>query len=1193
MFLPPSLVAGLLLMTVPVASQVASPSWRKPNITTSMADRISRAGAALDVAIDRLSTDGLFDTEASGTAGNLYSQMAQFDIYTNQTKYQNTLQQSLTTVQKSRANFTDPLQFGHAAARGYAAYKDPLFLQYAVQSWWYGNARTISQADLTAGKSAVKNFTLKAVCQDATMLGGTFWNNDPNERSVASISSGYFLVLSALLAEATSDPMYLQAANKSADFIHAHFYNVRNIVQPFMSASNDSTGCEVVSAVDPTNSGLMIEGLAILWSLTQDSVTQNRLVELLTAVIPNTAWQGDNGVVAINQNEGNMNLLQGLAATYTRNAVNSTLQQYVGDYIAVQFNAVADLATSGGNNIYGQSWNGPPSATFSGTNQTMALGALIGSLGITDASSSSASPSASSSNVPTPNSSPSKSATPLGAIVGGVVGGLALIGLIVALLCFRRRRRSAHRYSLPARAPQAQLEPFLDPSSDYITEPFTEQVSSQSVSTLPLSTLPHSRYAEKRRGQQPLPPLPTGAGSSEKHTRADSQPTVGTSAGGTSEHGQQHGDGNDPASLPTEQLVQLLNQRLQNRQWDAEETPPEYPHRDAQLTTNRQTHANAAAHGSIQNIHSLAAGIPTLAAEYRPFLLPAFYAMLDPTEIRTLLDRLDSSTNGDVEALRLRFTRTLLGLHGIANLALFKVIPPAALTDLWPRVWAWIQFLDIYQDYLPRPRLEWGMSSYDLYLKVFRVFQRNTEASELVHATPGVRVVVGRAWRLFVRVREGTCFDDVCDFLAHGIKDAGTANFDELVDGAGGSRADLASVIVSHMDRVLPNPTSTVTETTFRRLATIIFIVEDTLLADWDVALRAALVSKGIVKALTTTLLALCHSHLPLAPSVLKSFFSGLVKTLDDSPSHILNQSLRAGLLRLIFEFGSREDIEDIHPFISYLICGVLTKYAVYHSVLSQLDESVREVPFQYPQLSQLRKDWDQLVILVDERLQIAKQYRSGELAATRACDNMECGIIGDKHNFKRCRGCSVTYYCSVPCQTADWRQGGHREMCRTLFSRRIFDPIRAKDRSFMRAIMSHDYASLQEDVALNTIFGFLAHPGSTGLPYARFTHAAAKSHMTMGPLEELDPQFAYDVSRVASSGGCVQLHLMEFFVGRTKQTLRFHLRSSSELLAEKLKSIAESMPPIMSDANLPELSESYRPVVQLAFKEAAVQQTY
>ncbi|KAJ6505662.1 hypothetical protein C8R47DRAFT_1243493 [Mycena vitilis] len=592
MFLPSLLVAGLLLMTVPVASQTAPPSWRKPNITTSIADRTSRAGAALDVAIDRLSTDGLFDSDASGTAGNLYSQMAQFDIYTNQTKYQSTLQQSLTTVQKSRANFTDPLQFGHAAARGYAAYKDPLFLQYAVQSWWYGNARTISQADLTAAKSAVKNFTLKAVCQDATMLGGSSpaKNDDVNERSVASISSGYFLVLSGLLAEATSDPMYLQAANKSADFIHAHFYNVRNIVQPFMSASNDSTGCEVVSAVDPTNSGLMIEGLAILW-----------LVELLNAAIPNTAWQGDNGVVAVNQNEGNMNLLQGLAATYTRKAVNSTLLEYVGDYMAVQFNAVADLATSGGNNIYGQSWNGPPSATFSASNQTMALGALVGALGITDASSSSASPSASSSNTPNPNSSPSKSATPVGAIVGGVVGGLALVGLIVALLCFRRRRRSARRYSLPAPAPQAQLEPFLDPSSDYITEPYTErgssqpyteQASSQSVSTLPLSTLPlstlpHSRYAEKRRGQQPLPPLPTGAASSEKHTRADSQPTVGTSASGASHYGAGRGENNDPASLPTEQLVQLLNERLQNRQWDAEETPPEYPHRDDVLTCIR------------------------------------------------------------------------------------------------------------------------------------------------------------------------------------------------------------------------------------------------------------------------------------------------------------------------------------------------------------------------------------------------------------------------------------------------------------------------------------------------------------------------------------------------------------------------------------------------------------------------------
>ncbi|KAJ7351400.1 hypothetical protein DFH08DRAFT_99338 [Mycena albidolilacea] len=119
----------------------------------------------------------------------------------------------------------------------------------------------------------------------------------------------YFLVLSALLAEATSDPLYLQAATESADFIHSHLYNVQNIVQQYIS----STGCQVVVVtVDPTNSGLMIEGLSIFYSIANNASTQNLLDGLTMAVIPHTGWQGDNGIIAADGQGGNMNLMQGL-----------------------------------------------------------------------------------------------------------------------------------------------------------------------------------------------------------------------------------------------------------------------------------------------------------------------------------------------------------------------------------------------------------------------------------------------------------------------------------------------------------------------------------------------------------------------------------------------------------------------------------------------------------------------------------------------------------------------------------------------------------------------------------------------------------------------------------------------------------------------------------------------------------------
>jgi hypothetical protein len=93
---------------------------------TSAAERIRLAGAAIDIAIDKLDGDGQFDCTAmfatircsftffvfqakvDGVTGNLYSQMAQFDIATNQTKYQDKLGQFLPFQERMNNNFSNP-----------------------------------------------------------------------------------------------------------------------------------------------------------------------------------------------------------------------------------------------------------------------------------------------------------------------------------------------------------------------------------------------------------------------------------------------------------------------------------------------------------------------------------------------------------------------------------------------------------------------------------------------------------------------------------------------------------------------------------------------------------------------------------------------------------------------------------------------------------------------------------------------------------------------------------------------------------------------------------------------------------------------------------------------------------------------------------------------------------------------------
>ncbi|KAJ7828464.1 hypothetical protein B0H14DRAFT_3466303 [Mycena olivaceomarginata] len=81
--------ACFLSACLPAIAQQASSSWRKPNIV-SHADRVSLAGAAIEEAVVFLDrTTGLFPDpgDSCGLSGTFYSQLAEFDLAINQTKY--------------------------------------------------------------------------------------------------------------------------------------------------------------------------------------------------------------------------------------------------------------------------------------------------------------------------------------------------------------------------------------------------------------------------------------------------------------------------------------------------------------------------------------------------------------------------------------------------------------------------------------------------------------------------------------------------------------------------------------------------------------------------------------------------------------------------------------------------------------------------------------------------------------------------------------------------------------------------------------------------------------------------------------------------------------------------------------------------------------------------------------------------
>ncbi|KAI7844408.1 hypothetical protein COHA_002002 [Chlorella ohadii] len=70
-----------------------------------------------------------------------------------------------------------------------------------------------------------------------------------------------------------------------------------------------------------------------------------------------------------------------------------------------------------------------------------------------------------------------------------------------------------------------------------------------------------------------------------------------------------------------------------------------------------------------------------------------------------------------------------------------------------------------------------------------------------------------------------------------------------------------------------------------------------------------------------------------------------------------------------------------------------------------------------------------------------AAQLVLAQAAATRSCAYLRCANLGGKGGpaagevvgSKRCSACRAVWYCGTACSHADWREGGHRRVCKPL----------------------------------------------------------------------------------------------------------------------------------------------------------------
>ncbi|KAJ7479496.1 hypothetical protein FB451DRAFT_1448421 [Mycena latifolia] len=206
--------------------------------------------------------------------------------------------------------------------------------------------------------------------------------------------------------------------------------------------------------------------------------------------------------------------------------------------------------------------------------------------------------------------------------------------------------------------------------------------------------------------------------------------------------------------------------------------------------------AVAAADGSLEDLRRLRCMIGRASdlSFSSELFLPAFFDNIDPLATPEPRD-LDPLTPAASMAIA-RAWESIQALYAMAS-----KIPQGAYSALWPDLWKWIAFLHPYSDHFDALGL-WSEEDFCLDFLSFAGIDKHDKATmKLIGGTPGIAFIIARAWKLFFR---GTS-RPLCRFILNDTQFSDPKVVADIVEGAGGTMADVAFIIVNYIATVVPS----------------------------------------------------------------------------------------------------------------------------------------------------------------------------------------------------------------------------------------------------------------------------------------------------------------------------------------------------------------------------------------------------
>ncbi|KAJ7643081.1 hypothetical protein DFH06DRAFT_601833 [Mycena polygramma] len=586
------------------------------------------------------------------------------------------------------------------------------------------------------------------------------------------------------------------------------------------------------------------------------------------------------------------------------------------------------------------------------------------------------------------------------------------------------------------------------------------------------------------------------------------------------------------------------------------------------LSSRRVVTAVCGRHPSHSDMAGFAALMDALRARKKLVdLLPAFYQLLDPAGIPRAAE-LDGASPGMLRTIDLALL-SLSGLWGFRS-------PPEAGKDLWPRALAWVQFGQLFRDFLSEfPLDQLGMPDEEELCFHFMTFTRDMSYENsnavMINSTQGLKALAARTWVCMLKQQNPSLLVDALYSVFPFLSNA-TSGLEEIVEGAGGTLDDVAAHIMDHFTLVLP-PAGTALSLDQRGLLESVLAIwvrldgmyETTTLAP-NKPLSLALISRGVVKPFTLTVWSLSLSTTPDSVRALEECLK-IYATVLPMRSQGVRVAVQNGIIPALLTCARRGVSDQTRRLLSFLLEQVITPATVSCYVLADVDAAISALEDIPPPDSscgmEFVRAWASLERTTLHRLEVLRVFDSPDHISRRACDNVQCGKIQEKRSLKRCSGCRELLYCSQECQRLDWRRG-HRDVCAQYLNAHtdIHSAYNSRERAFLRALLNYDHNCNRIQVYRNSAVQWSSSPNAelvTVFDYCS-SEVAISVRVLTSKTAELIPQVQHwpdIVARAGASAGRMALGIVLLRDGNKRREWVVPLRMATSAVRDRVKAIA------------------------------------